>query len=138
METMKFIVDECTGMAVAKCLREIGYDVSVVAETMPQAEDHTILIKAVKEGRILITNDKDFGELIFRRGHSHHGVLFLRLQDDSAANRVRVVKAVLDQYSDFLKMNFLVATEKQVRIRQSPVTADRNAKKNKTLPTNLE
>ena len=51
---MKFIVDECTGMAVA--------------EIMPQAEDHTILTKAVKEGRILITNDKDFGELIFRRG----------------------------------------------------------------------
>ena len=39
-----------------------------------------------------------------------YGVLFLRLQDESAANRVRVVKAVLDQYADFLKMNFIVAT----------------------------
>ena len=129
METMKFIVDECTGMAVAEYLRGTGYDVSVVAEIMPQAEDHAILTKAVKEGRILITNDKDFGELIFRRGYSHHGVLFLRLQDDSAANRIRVVKAVLDQYTDFLKMNFLVATEKQVRIRHFPAIADRNAKR---------
>jgi predicted nuclease of predicted toxin-antitoxin system len=126
---MKFIVDECTGMAVAEYLRGTGYDVSVVAEIMPQAEDHAILTKAVKEGRILITNDKDFGELIFRRGYSHHGVLFLRLQDDSAANRIRVVKAVLDQYTDFLKMNFLVATEKQVRIRHFPAIADRNAKR---------
>ena len=126
---MKFIVDECTGMAVAEYLRGIGHDVSVVAEIMPQAEDHTILTKAVKEGRILLTNDKDFGELIFRRGHSHHGVLFLRLQDDSAANRVRVVKAVLDQYADFLKMNFLVATEKQVRIRHLSTIADRNLKR---------
>lgn len=125
---MKFIVDECTGIAVAEYLRGIGHDVVVVAETMPQAEDHTILAKAVKEGRILITNDKDFGELIFRRGYSHHGVLFLRLQDDSAANRVRVVKAVLDQYVDLLKMNFLVATERQVRIRHLPAIADRNAK----------
>ena len=126
---MKFIVDECTGMAVAGYLRGIGHDVSVVAEIMPQAEDHTILTKAVKEGRILITNDKDFGELIFRRGYSHHGVLFMRLQDDSAANRVRVVKAVLDQYTDFLKMNFLVATEKQVRIRHLSAIADKNAKR---------
>jgi predicted nuclease of predicted toxin-antitoxin system len=43
---MKFIVDECTGMAVAEYLRGIGHDVSVVAEIMPQAEDHTILTKA--------------------------------------------------------------------------------------------
>ena len=126
---MKFIVDECTGMAVAAYLRGIGHDVSVVAEIMPQAEDHSILTKAVKEGRILLTNDKDFGELIFRRGHSHHGVLFLRLQDDSAANRVRVVKAVLDQYADLLKMNFLVATEKQVRIRHLSTIADKNIKR---------
>ena len=113
----------------SRVLREIGHDVSVVAEIMPQAEEHIILTKAVKEGRILVTNDKDFGELIFRRGYSHHGVFLLRLQDDSAANRVRVVKAVLDQYTDFLKMNFLVATEKQVRIRHLPTIADSNIKR---------
>jgi len=125
---MRFIVDECTGMAVAEHLRKSGHNVVVVAETMPQADDHTILTKAVNEGRVLITNDKDFGELIFRRGYSHHGVLLLRLQDDSAVNRVRVVKAVLDQYGDFLKMNFLVATERQVRIRHLPAIADTNDK----------
>ena len=121
-------MDECTGMAVAEHLREGGHNVIVVAETMSQAEDDTILNKAVDEKRILITNDKDFGELIFRRGYSHHGVLLLRLQDDSAANRVRVVKAVLDQYGDLLKMKFLVVSERQVRIRHSPMIADRNDK----------
>ena len=125
---MRFVVDECTGMAVAEHLREGGHNVIVVAETMSQAEDDTILNKAVDEKRILITNDKDFGELIFRRGYSHHGVLLLRLQDDSAANRVRVVKAVLDQYGDLLKMKFLVVSERQVRIRHSPMIADRNDK----------
>ena len=125
---MKFIVDECTGIAVAEYLRKIGHDVVVVAEAMPQAEDHTILDKAMDEGRVLITNDKDFGELIFRRRYYHHGVIFLRLQDDSAANRVRVVNAVLNKYADFLKTNFLVATESRVRIRHLPPIADRNAK----------
>jgi predicted nuclease of predicted toxin-antitoxin system len=120
---MKFIVDECTGIAVAEHLRAGGHDVMVVAETMTQAEDHTILNKAVDEKRILITNDKDFGELIFRRGFSYHGVLLLRLQDDSSANRVRVVKAVLEQYGDLLKTSFLVASETRVRIRYSTVIA---------------
>jgi len=123
---MRFIVDECTGTAVAEHLREGGHNVAVVAETMSQAQDHTILNKAVNEKRILITNDKDFGELIFRRGFSHHGVLLLRLQDDSAANRVRVVKAVLDQYGDLLETTFLVASERQVRIRYLPMLADRS------------
>ena len=111
-------MDECTGVAVANHLRAGGHDVLVVAETMRQAKDHTVLTRAADEQRILITNDKDFGELVFRQGFSHHGVLLLRLKDDSSANRVRVVKAVLGQYGDLLKTNFLVASETQVRIRR--------------------
>ena len=56
----------------------------------------------------------------------YDGVLLLRLQDDSAANRVRVVKAVLDQYGDLLETTFLVASERQVRIRYLPMLADRS------------
>ena len=123
---MEFIVDECTGLAVAEHLRKGGHDVVVVAESMSQAEDDAILNKAIHEKRILITNDKDFGELIFRRGFSHHGVLLLRLQDDSADNRVRVVKAVLEQYGDFLKKSFIVASEGQVRIRHLSMLVDIN------------
>ena len=115
---MDFIVDECTGAAVAEDLRAAGHDVVVVAESMSQADDQTILDRAFDEKRILITNDKDFGELVFRQGFSHYGVLLLRLQDDSSANRVRVVKTVLGQYGELLKMNFLVATETQVRVRR--------------------
>lgn len=120
LEPMKFIIDESTGRAVAQFLREIGHDVVAVTETTPATEDHAILIKAASEGRILITNDKDFGELIFRSGYAHNGVLFLRLQNESAANRVHVVKAVLDQYADSLEMNFIVATDRRVRIRHLP------------------
>jgi predicted nuclease of predicted toxin-antitoxin system len=117
---MKFIIDESTGKAVAQFLREIGHDVVAVTETIPATEDRDILIKAASEGRIVITNDKDFGELIFRSGYAHNGVLFLRLQDESAANRVHVVKAVLEQYADSLEMNFIVATDRRVRIRHLP------------------
>jgi len=60
---MDFIVDESTGTAVVEYLRSIGHDVLFVAEAMPQADDPDILGRAVSEERILVTNDKDFGEL---------------------------------------------------------------------------
>jgi predicted nuclease of predicted toxin-antitoxin system len=59
---VKFLVDECTGTSVVACLRNSGHDVVAVAEVMLQADDTDILDRAVSEGRILVTNDKDFGE----------------------------------------------------------------------------
>ena len=84
---MQFIVDESTGAAVVAYLRGAGHDVVAVAEIMRQAADDSILELALSQGRILITNDKDFGELVFRSGQSHHGVLLLRLRDDSSVSR---------------------------------------------------
>ena len=92
---MRFVVDESTGIAVAQFLREVGHDVLAVAEEMLQSDDTTILARAMAEERIVITNDKDFGELVFRSGQAHHGVLLIRLQDESPENKVRVVAAVL-------------------------------------------
>jgi len=54
---------------------------------------------------------------VYRSGQAHHGVLLLRLRDESSANRVRVVKAILEHYEDQLTSHFIVATESAVRIR---------------------
>ena len=114
---MRFMVDESAGTAIVEYLRSIGHDVLPAAETMPEAEDQNILARAMSEGRILVTNDKDFGELVFRSGQAHHGVFLLRPHDESPANRVRVVKAVLEQCAERLAGCFTVATEGSVRIR---------------------
>ncbi len=111
------MVDESTGMAVVNYLRSLGYDVLAVAETISQAADSDVLARASSEGRILVTNDKDFGELAFRVGQVHQGVLLLRLQDESPTNCVRVLKAVLEQYAARLPSHFTVATESGVRIQ---------------------
>jgi len=118
---MRFVVDESTGAAVAEYLRSAGHDVLVVAETMPQADDEEILARAASEQRIVITNDKDFGDLVFRSRQAHSGVILLRLHDESAANRVRVVRAVLERHADQIVSRFAVATESGLRIR-SPRT----------------
>ena len=114
---MKFIVDESTGAAVVEYLRRAGHDVLAVAEVMPQADDRGILIRATSEERILVTNDKDFGELVFRNRQTYIGVVLLRLHDESPTSRVNVMKAVLEQHADRLAGHFAVATEATVRIR---------------------
>lgn len=117
---MRFIVDESAGAAVVEYLQSSGHDVLAIAEIMRQADDPDILTLALNETRILITNDKDFGELVYRTGQTHHGVLLLRLHNESSANRVRVVKSVLENYTDRLAEQFVVATESNVRIRSTP------------------
>ena len=114
---MQFIVDESTGAAVVEYLRSLGHDVLSMAETIPQADDSIILDRATTEKRILITNDKDFGELVFRTGQAHWGVILLRLRDESAVNRVRMVKIIVEGYAARLAGHFVVATERGIRIR---------------------
>jgi predicted nuclease of predicted toxin-antitoxin system len=114
---MRFLVDASSGMAVVRYLREIGHDVAAVAEMMPHAPDHEILVLAVDENRILITNDKDFGELIYRNGLNHAGVLFLRPRDENPSSRVSMLEFVLNNHSSQLPGSFVVVTEDRVRIR---------------------
>jgi hypothetical protein len=58
-----------------------------------------------------VTNDKDFGELVFRSGQAHGGIVLLRLRDESSDNRVRVMQTVLNQYGEALPGHFVVASE---------------------------
>jgi predicted nuclease of predicted toxin-antitoxin system len=114
---MQFVVDESTGVAVVEYLRDAGHDVVAVSEVMPQSDDRDIMTEAAAAARILITNDKDFGELAFRSGQTFHGVLFLRLHDESPTNRVRVVRTVMENYQNRLSGNFIVASEGGIRVR---------------------
>ena len=115
---MKFLVDECTGTSVVDCLRDEGHDVVAVAEVMPQADDEQILERAVLEARILVTNDKDFGEMIYRSGQAHRGVVLLRLRDERSENKVWITKIVLARMGERLQNHYVVATEVGIRVRE--------------------
>jgi predicted nuclease of predicted toxin-antitoxin system len=116
---MHFLVDESTGTAVVESLRNAGHDVLFVGEAMPQADDDQIIDRAAEENRVIVTNDKHFGQLVFRSGKAHHGVLLFRLRDESAVNRVRKVKLVVEKYAGRLEDSFIVATEGMIRIRRA-------------------
>jgi len=71
---------------------------------------------AFSQSRVLVTNDKDFGEMIFREGKAHKGAVLLRLNDERAANKIAVLSQVLNHHADDLADNFVVATEVGIRI----------------------
>src|SRR5689334_22372590 len=116
---MRFLVDECAGPKVAEWLRGENHEVFSVFDEARGLDDDTIITKAFDENWILITNDKDFGEMIFRERHSHHGVVFMRLADERAANKIEVLRRLLESYSEKLPEEFVVVTETKVRFAKT-------------------
>ncbi len=118
---MKLLVDECTGPAVARWLEQQGHDVFSVYDQVRGIDDDRVIEIAQVEGRILITNDRGFGEKVFRERRPHHGVVFLRLANERAADKIRVLGLgqLLDQHSSALVNRFVVVTETRVRFANS-------------------
>ncbi|MBI3169447.1 MAG: DUF5615 family PIN-like protein [Chloroflexi bacterium] len=112
---MRFLVDECTGPAVAEWLQAQGHEVFSVYDSARGMDDNDIVQKAFEENWILITNDKDFGDQIYREQKPHHGVILLRLDNERAKNKIDVLKKLLVSYADRLPNQFVVATEEKVR-----------------------
>jgi predicted nuclease of predicted toxin-antitoxin system len=117
---MGFLVDECTGPAVAAWLVQQGHEVYSVYDQSPGATDDELLALAYRDDWIVITNDRDFGELIFREGRLHHGVVFLRLDDERPTNKIRVLGALITGHVTQLPNHFVVVTESQVRFASPP------------------
>jgi predicted nuclease of predicted toxin-antitoxin system len=113
---MKFLVDECVGHGVNAWLKNQGYDSVSILEFSPGIPDEAVLHKALLEGRILITMDKDFGDIIFRSNKDHCGIILLRLSDWQPKNKIAILESLLANYTNELENNFFVATEQSVRI----------------------
>jgi predicted nuclease of predicted toxin-antitoxin system len=77
--------------------------------------DEMVIKISMDEKRIIITADKDFGELIFRMGMKHCGVILLRLVDERSVNKIEVFDKLLNEFSEMLTGAFVVVTEKLVR-----------------------
>ena len=116
---MRFLVDECTGPAVVGWLREQDHEVYSVFEEARGMDDSAILQKAFEENWILITNDKGFGEKVFRERLGHRGIIVLRLDDERASNKIATLLRLLGNYADQLADHFVVVTETQVRFGQA-------------------
>jgi predicted nuclease of predicted toxin-antitoxin system len=117
---MRFILDESVDIRVASYLRVLGHNTTVVARDYPASlPDYEILALARAEQRTVITNDRDFGELIFRRLNPGTGVLYLRLGTLDASGAVERIVEVLERYPGEIT-EYITVTPTRIRVRQLP------------------
>lgn len=93
---MKLLVDEGVDFSVVQRLRDRGYDVASVLKEQSGATDDEVLAWAVAQNRLLVTNDKDFGELVYRQRYDVSGILLLRLIGRSPEAKADLVGDLLD------------------------------------------
>lgn len=113
---MRFLIDRCAGRRLADRLRDNGHDVLEAQALGPDPGDRFLLELAASEDRILITMDKDFGELIYLHRARHAGVI--RLPDVRADERIQLVDQALQRCGEALEERAIV-TIRGNRIRTS-------------------
>jgi len=114
---MKFFADEGLDYPLVKQMREAGYDVTYAAEDNTGASDTSLLQIAFNENRILVTKDKDFGELAIRFGQSNTGVVLIRIEQLNKSENCLLVLKAIQKYESELKSAFTVIQEDKIRIR---------------------
>lgn len=115
---MKFLLDVCAAShSMQTALTNLGHDVLSATETMPRVTDEELLAVALAEQRILVTEDKDFGELVFVRRLPHPCII--RFTDMPVAEKVTAMRHLLEQHTETMREgNMIVVTRSRVRIRR--------------------
>ena len=114
---IKFLVDVGVGNKVEVWLDSQGFDTKVVRDLDPRMTDNEILQIAVDENRIVITMDKDFGELIYHMKMLHAGVILLRLDSYSSEEKTKIIQTILEEHKTKIIGNFSVYKDGRLRIR---------------------
>ena len=117
---MKIVVDVGVGKAVERWLASQNLDVVAVRDLDPGMADIAILALAAAEQRLVITMDKDFGELIVRSGQLHAGVLLLRLADADSQEKLRGRPANVRAAPQRATGKHCIYHKDKLRIRQLP------------------
>lgn len=114
---MKLLADENTHGDVVIWMRSAGHDVVYVAESAAGLTDDQVLALANAEERVLVTDDKDFGEIVFRRRLTTHGIVLLRLTAPVVQDRIDRLAAVWPAIERHMPGRFIVVGDTKVRIR---------------------
>ena len=116
---MKFLIDVCAGSRdMRETLTELGHDAIFAADIDPKASDETLLALSAEQGRILVTEDKDFGDLVFVFGLPHAGIIrFAELDSSEEASAMEYL--INNHAADMQSGGMIVVTPNRIRIRPS-------------------
>ena len=114
---MNVLVDVSAGRTIADLIRSLGHDTAFVRDRDSAMPDADILAWAVAEGRLVVTMDKDFGDLVYRSAQPHAGILLLRLEAARTPEKTRIVTDIFAAHAADLPGHFSVYQNGRLRIR---------------------
>ncbi len=115
MSELRFLADESCDFVVVRALRSNGFDVLAVSEYMQYSVDKELLEQAYREKRILLTEDKDFGWLVFASHSASAGVILIRFPNNLRSTLGESVTQLVEQYGSELVNAFVVIQPGQIR-----------------------
>ena len=117
---LRFLADESCDFAVVRALRAEGYDVLAVSEVTQRSDDRELIDQAHGERRILLTEDKDFGWLVYVSHVDSSGVILIRFPGNARQALVQTVRQMVKEQGERLQEAFVVVQPGHVRISHRP------------------
>jgi predicted nuclease of predicted toxin-antitoxin system len=114
---LKFVADESVDYQIVSRLREDGHEVIYIAETQSGASDNSVLNQANVQQAVLLTSDKDFGELVFRQHLVSSGILLLRIAGLPQERKAAIVANAISKHGAAMLGAFTVLTPATLRLR---------------------
>jgi predicted nuclease of predicted toxin-antitoxin system len=114
---VRWLVDECIDAALVARLRSGGHDVVYMAEIAPAASDTEVMALAQRDGRLLLTEDKDFGDMVYRHGGQAPGIVLLRVDPAMHALKRERLEAAIARFGDNLFGRYMIVEEARFRSR---------------------
>ena len=116
-QALKFLADESCDFAFVRMLRQNGYDVKAIVEVMPGVSDLKVLESGFEERRVLLTEDKDFGELVYRLKKPSRGIVLIRIDVKERHMKWTRLKNLIENHKDRLPKHFVVIDTQKFRFR---------------------
>jgi predicted nuclease of predicted toxin-antitoxin system len=119
---LRFLADESCDFSVVRALRAIGYEVLAVGEVTTRSIDSELIEQAYREKRILLTEDKDFGWLVFVSHAETVGVILIRFPGNTRNQLANVITKLVQERGDEIVNSFVVVQPGQIRISHRPAS----------------
>jgi predicted nuclease of predicted toxin-antitoxin system len=116
---VNLFIDESVSQAIVDRLQLDGHSLLVMRQIAPGAPDNEVLKRAVSASSVLLTEDKDFGELVYQSGQAHTGVVLIRLAGLPRQQRASLVSQCIQDREAELPNAFTVISRGGIRIRKS-------------------
>ena len=113
----KFLADESVDFRIVKTMRKDSCEIEAIVELEPGIDDDDVLKMAMELEAILLTEDKDFGELTFRLQKPNKGIILIRMSGEPIETRIKKLKETFKKHLNELSGKFTVITSNKVRIR---------------------